>query len=334
MKNLLLLSLLVLAGGCRPSEPAVAAPDLPPVAVTTAVVQSGSHAQLRPLPGLVRPRAHARVAARVMGTVESATLAVGQTVQAGEVLVRLKAAELSAGLAEARAALGQAERDYDRETALAAQGASAADTARLAADQLRLARARVDAAAALLDYTAIAAPFAGVITEDLVNPGDLALPGQPLFAVESLADFRAEVPVPESLTTLPLGAGVRVQLDDQTVSGRLDEISPAADAVSRTRLARIALPATANVRSGQFVRALWPAAPADVLLVPATAVQPFGQLERVFVVTAGRAQLRLVRTGAVTGDTVQILSGLDAGETVVAHPPAALRDGQPLTVQP
>jgi multidrug efflux pump subunit AcrA (membrane-fusion protein) len=57
-------------------------------------------------------------------------------------------------------------------------------------------------------------------------------------------------------------------------------------------------------------------------------------MERVFVIIEGRAQLRLVRTGAHAGDFVEILAGLDAGEKIVAAPTAALRDGQSLEVRP
>ena len=71
------------------------------------------------------------------------------------------------------------------------------------------------------------------------------------------------------------------------------------------------------------------------LLAPAAALTPFGQMERVFVAGGdGRAVLRLVRTGAASADRVEILAGLEAGERVVLAPPATLREGQPLEVQP
>jgi multidrug efflux pump subunit AcrA (membrane-fusion protein) len=57
-------------------------------------------------------------------------------------------------------------------------------------------------------------------------------------------------------------------------------------------------------------------------------------MERVFVIVDGRAQLRLVRTGAHVGGFVDVLSGLDAGEKIVSAPTAVLRDGQPVEVQP
>jgi len=99
-------------------------------------------------------------------------------------------------------------------------------------------------------------------------------------------------------------------------------------------LAKISVPAAIAVRSGQFARVLVPGAPGRVLFAPAGAVTLFGQMERVFVARAGRAELRLVKTGARRDDRVEILAGLSDGEQVVINPPAGLREGQPLEVKP
>lgn len=334
MKRVLLLSALALAAGCRRPEPAAPAAVLQVDAVQTAVVLPSTTPRTQSVPGVVRPFARATVAARVMGGVESARLAVGEPVRAGEVLVRLNADELTARREAARAALAQAEREHTREADLVGKGASTADTLRLSLDQLHLAEAHVHEAEALLGYTAVTAPFDGVVTAYMVRAGDLATPGQPLFTVEGTADLRAEVTVPESLAALPPGTALRLDLASGAVEGRLVELSPAADPSSRTRLARIALPAGTAARSGEFVRAAWPVGAETVLLVPASAVQPFGQMDRVFVVAGGHAQLRLVRLGATTGGKTQILAGLEVGETVVVAPPAGLRDGHPLRVRP
>ena len=89
------------------------------------------------------------------------------------------------------------------------------------------------------------------------------------------------------------------------------------------------------VRSGQFARVQVPGVLVRVLLAPVAAVSRLGQMERIFVVGAGnRAGLRLVKTGAMRGDLIEILTGLDDGERVVLSPPAALREDQPLEIQP
>jgi len=89
------------------------------------------------------------------------------------------------------------------------------------------------------------------------------------------------------------------------------------------------------VRSGQFVRVFIPGAPTRALLVPAAALSPLGQMERIFIAGPdNRAVLRLVKSGAIRADRVEILSGLDDGERVVVAPPAGLREGQTLEILP
>lgn len=329
-----LLLLLLILGGCHRSEPPAAAADRPPTAVHVAPVAMEQAVRAQDVAGTVRPFDRATVAARIMGAVTESHLAVGRAVPAGEILVRLQAAEIGAQADEARAALRQAERDFTREQALAAKGASTAETVRDAADRRAQAQAAVAAAGARQDYTEVPAPFAGVITAEYVKPGDLASPGRPLFAIEGTDRLRAEVQVPENLPVPATGAPLRVTWADGAATGTLVELSPATDPTTRTRLAKVELPSGTPVASGAFVRVSWPAETAVRLTVPATAVRRFGQMEQVFVVVDGRARLRLVRTGDHAGAAVGINAGLDAGEVVIVAPPAPLRDGDPVKVSP
>jgi RND family efflux transporter MFP subunit len=329
-----LLAVALLLGAC--SRPAGPGPAVQPAAapVRVAVVASTVAPRTQPVPGTIRPFAHATVAAKITGAIATANLAVGQAVQAGEILVTVSAGELGARVAAAQAALSQAEREYERERTLETKGASTADAVRNADDRRRQVRAALQEAEAMLGYTRIAAPFSGVLTAEFIKPGDLATPGLPLFELEGTDHLRAEVQVPESLPLPPIGADLTILLGNDPVSGRLAELSPAADPTSRTRLAKVDLPAATAARSGQFVRVLWPAGDRTALTVPATAVLVFGQMERVFVVTAGHVQLRLVKTSAREGGSVQVAAGLDAGETVVVAPAATLQDGQAVEIRP
>ncbi len=330
----LLTVALVLANGCsRPAGTAPAA-SLPAVSVRVTTVALTVAPQTQPVAGTIRPFEHATIAAKVTGTIATANLAVGRSVAAGEILVTIQAGELDARVAQAQAALDQARRESEREQALEAKGAATTDAVRAADDRLREARAALQEAEAMLGYTRITAPFAGVLTREFVKPGDLATPGSALFEVEGVDRLRAEVQVPESLPLPAAGTALTVLAGDESLPGKLAELSPAADPLSRTRLAKIDLPAASAARSGAFVRVLWPAGNRTALTVPATAVQVFGQMERVFVVTAGRAHLRLVKTSAREGEWVQVSSGLDAGESVVVAPSPLLRDGSPVEIQP
>ena len=327
------LALGLLAGGC--SRDPHAAPPLPTVAVRTTEVRAITELRRTELPGTVRAVERAALAPKVTGTIAQLPITLGQSVKRGDTLAIISANEINARLAQAEAGLAQARRDLERETTLEAKGASATETVRSMQDRVAIAEATVAEARTMLTYTTITAPFDGVITRRLVNEGDLAAPGNPLLELENPALQRVEVEVPDSLAAVAVGTEVPVRINTLELVGRVAEVSPALDAVSRTFLAKIDLPAGAAVRSGQFARVAWPAGETKALVVPAAAVTTFGQMERVFVVANNSASLRLVKTGARHGAEIEILSGLAAGERVVSDVAAApLRDGQPVEVKP
>jgi RND family efflux transporter MFP subunit len=334
VKKFLSLAVLLSLVGCSRHASEQSANARPTVDVHVGKVTLDAQARTQEVAGTVRPFARAVVSARIMGVVAKSRLALGEHFQAGAVLVTLQADETQARVDQTRAALRQAERDYTRESALAAKGASTDETVRTAADQRDQARAALVQAGTMLSYTKITAPFSGVITGEFVKPGDLASPGTPLFEIQGMDHMRVEAGVPENLPALPVGRPVAVTWLGQKVEGTLVETSPASDPLTRTRLVKVELPAGAAVGPGQFVRLLWPDGHADSLSIPDDAVVTFGQMEQVFVVSDGRAHLRLVKTGARAAGRVEIFSGLNAGETVVVEPPAGLRDGDSVKILP
>jgi RND family efflux transporter MFP subunit len=179
-------------------------------------------------------------------------------------------------------------------------------------------------------YAEIKAPFAGVVVERRVEPGNLAAPGMPLLVVEQAGAYRLEASVEESkLASIKRGQPVTVVLDAAAppIAGRVGEIVPSVDAASRSFLVKINLPAAAGLRSGSFGRALFPSGTRKALTVPAAAVREQGQLAFVFVPDNGTARSRMVTLGARGADGVEVLSGLQAGDKVIAPLPPALADG-------
>lgn len=330
------VGLALLFSGCRRTEPVVNPPAGPAVPVKTSIVNSERLPLFIEVPATIRPAARAVIAARLTGTISTLPWGLGQSVKSGEILLTLSAPEVEARVRQAQAQAAETTRTAERERTLVAKGVSPPDALRDAEDRLRFAQASLAEAEAMLAYATVRAPFDGVVTEKHVLPGDLATPGLPLLVVESTQHLRAEGNIPETLAaSLHLGDALTVIVDEPpaTVAGKIEELSTASDAVSRSLLAKVALPAGA-VRSGQFVRLKVPAGHSNSLLVPTGAVTRFGQMERVFLVEKGRAVLRLVKTGRVSGERIEILAGVNAGEHVVLAPPAALRDRSPVIAQP
>ena len=189
----------------------------------------------------------------------------------------------------------------------------------------------------MLAYTTITAPFAGVIIAKLVNAGDLATPGTVLLEMEDNRRLQVRTALPESLIArVRMGdrLTVHVPAAGVEVAAAVAEIGPAADPGSRSAAITLDLPQRADLRSGQFARVRVPGAAAMALLVPESAVVPSGQMDRVFVIDGDTARLRLVRTGQRRDGLVEILAGLDPGETVATGNNRLLESGRRVRVQP
>lgn len=327
---------LLLAVGCARHGEAPAAPETASVRVRLATVESAEMPVLTDVTGALRPVRRAVLASRVMGEITELHVTLGQSVQAGEVLVRLFSADTEARLTQAKAQLNLARRDLERERDLLAKGASTAETVRSLQDRLTGVEASVRDAEVQLGYGEIRAPFPGVIARRPANSGDLASPGQPLLEIEGTGEFEVEAGIPNSLASgLRVGAAFACEAGGTRFTTTLKEISSAADPGTRSVGVKLAVPAGTAVRSGQFVRIQVPGPAVRTVLVASEAVSLHGQMERVFVAGEGnRAVLRLVKTGATRDGRVEILAGLSANERVVLAPPAGLREGQPLEVQP
>jgi len=333
---LFLVCLLLGTAGCRRAETAGPAADSVVVTLRTALVAAEAQPTVIEVPATVRPAQRAVIASRLAGTVTTLPWGLGQEVREGELLVTLSVPETEARVHQAQAQLAEATRAAERERTLVAKGVNAPDAQRDAEDRLRYAQAQVAEAEALLAHASIRAPFAGVVTEKQVLPGDLATAGLPLLALESTAHLRAEGTIPERLAThLHIGDALTVLVEENSapLTGTLEELSASADSISRSTLAKVALP-PGSARSGQFVRLQVPAGEHPALLVPGDALSRFGQMERVFVVRDGQAVLRLVKSGRENGGRVEILSGLSVGEIVVRSAPASLREGDRVTAAP
>lgn len=185
-------------------------------------------------------------------------------------------------------------------------------------------------------YAQIAAPFSGVITARSVEPGNLATPGAPLATIEREGNYRLEAQVEESRAgAIRAGHAVTVEIEafGRPIQARVSEVAPAVDAASRSYTVKIDLPASPQLRSGMFGRALFTVGARPALAVPAAAVIDRGQLQSVMVADNGVARTRLITTGQRQRDRVEVLSGLTPGEKVIAPVPMNLTDGARVEVR-
>ena len=206
---------------------------------------------------------------------------------------------------------------------------------RQVAEKILQASAAATAAESQLSYLRVTAPFAGIITARMAEPGGLAAPGMPLLKLEQTGAYRLVASFPESaLGRVKLGQKIPVEISaiGMDAEATVAELVPTLDPQTRTFPVKLALPPNALVRSGLFGVAHLPGEEAMALTVPLTAVRTHGQLTTVFVAEGGIARGRMVQLGDERDGEREVLAGLTPGELLIPNPPAGLRDGSPVEV--
>lgn len=303
--------------------------------------------------GTVRAQQVAQLSAQIVASVRRVKVAEGAKVRAGEALIVLDSAQQQAGVDSATAAILAAQQEIsasDADASLAAstlkryeslrekrsvsphemdevQARAKAASARrnMARAQLAQAEAGLAQARTVQAYTLIRAPFDGVVTAKLADPGAMAAPGVPLLIVEDTRKFRLEVTVDEGkIADVKMGESVPIALDalaGAELQGKVVQIVPAADPGSRSFLVKLQLPPDPRIRSGLFGRALFAHGTRQATVVPSAAVMQRGQLQAVYVVDDKKiADLRYVTLGHNLGRNVEVLSGLAPGDRIVSDP--------------
>lgn len=348
MIPLILISLL-LAGCSHGTKPTEGAPPVAQAQVVKSVWLEAPQ-QIRTT-GTVHAKETAVISAQVTGDIRQVLVQAGGRVRAGQLLVILDAAAMQSALERAVAAQSAAEK---QQAVAQANAALAAGTlarykmlkeqrtvspqefdeverrSQAAASQLQAvaaqgdeAKAAVSSARTQLGYTQLRAPFAGVVTARLADPGTLATPGTPLLEIDRDGPLQLYTTVDESLIALVrLGMKVLVNMDGSAaITGTVSQIVPAADPQSRSFLVKLDLPHAAGLHAGMYATAGFPGQPREMVLVPQAAIVMRGSLYWTYALDQnGVAQVRYVTIGNRHGDQAEVLSGLSGGETLIRNP--------------
>ena len=309
--------------------------DAPARAPLAAVAVQASHAAGQvSYEGQVEAVRQTTVAAQVPGAVLSLPVKAGQRVQAGEVLARLDARAADQASIAGRAQQEVAARDLERKRQLYARQYISKAALEQAEAAYKAAAAQATAAQTTSGFHVIRAPYAGVVSAVAVEQGDMAMPGRPLLTLYDPAALRVTAQVPASALRQVSVAQARVDIAGRMVTPIRVEILPTVDPRSMTQQVRATLPGGLAVAPGQFARLWLPQGTAsegmalsdDNLQVPLKAIVRRAEMTGLYVLDQNsRPLLRQVRLGRAHGDTVEILSGLQAGERVVTDPQAAAR---------
>ncbi len=370
MKKVLWVSLLAFSegimAGCHGGE-STATPVIETVQARVVASQEQQVPENLRSTGTVHARETAVISAQVMGRIRQMLVREGDSVRAGQTLVVLDDAALHASVEQAQAGLKAAQ---NAQAAAQTNAVLAANTlnrykqleseksvspqemdevsrrAEAAAANFEVVRAQTDAARAqesgahaMISYSRLVAPFAGVVTARMADPGTMAAPGVPLLQVDQAGALQLDATVDESAiaairkgmkVSVAIGGGVSMNLP-----GIVAEIVPAADPSSHSFLVKIDLPSSSQTRAGMYGTAEFANGVRNAILIPRTAVVARGSLNCVYVLDGrGIAQLRYLTLGAPQGNLVEVLSGISASEKLVDAPADRELAGKRVEVRP
>lgn len=315
----------------------------PPAQVETTTVKADSWERTQSAIGSLRAINGVRVANEIAGVVESIEFESGQMVEAGALLLALNTNTDEAALDTLQAEQRLAEQQFKRFADLVKQRAASQADFDEAKANLDAAQARVHEQQAVLDKKRIRAPFSGVIGLRLVDLGQFLEVGTPIVQISMLDPIYVDFTIAERyLPQVTVGNRVEVTVaayPQRVFAGEVLALETSVNSESRTMQIRAAL-ANPNreLHPGMFANVIsYQGASEPVLTLPRTAISYNTYGDFVFVIKAGSGgqqtvERRTVTTGGVRAGQVSILSGVEAGEQVVATGLLRLRNGQPVTI--
>ncbi len=330
----------------------------PPVAVSTAQVVAGDLQDSVDVVGSLAPKFSADVKSEITGTVTAVYVTEWVPVRKGERLARLDTRESQAGIdalkalvAQAQVGESRAQREFERARQLKEFGLitpqnlddakSALDAARAAVSS---ANAQVKTAESHLAKSEIVSPMDGVVALRGVSVGDRVEnmgSGDPLFRIVDNRLMDLTVSVPSSrLAAVRVGQPLQFSTDTvpgRTFNGKVSFINPAIDPGSRSaKVIAVVANSDGALRGGSFVKGrIVVAHRTGVLQVPREALLGWNieqQTAEVLVVNGDLADKRAVKLGSAGDATVEIVSGLKAGDQVITRGAFGLGQGDRVAV--
>ena len=304
----------------------------PPATVTTQVVQPVRWSDELAALGTANARESVTVTASVSQTVASVEFDSGQFVRKGQPLVTLVQGQQAAGVAEAQAALRNAEQLYERNRKLADQQLISRADLETQRTSLEAARARVATQRATVADRVIRAPFDGVLGLRLVSAGSLVTPGTAITTLDDVSQIKLDFTVPEaSLGQLANGQRIAARSDawpGQVFEGEIATIDSRIDPVSRAVKVRALVPnPDGKLRPGMLLDVGVERAARDALAIPELALQQSGAEASVYLVEGDKVRQVPVKIGERHPGQVEIVSGLKPGDRIVVEGTVKLRDG-------
>jgi RND family efflux transporter MFP subunit len=363
MKNILsmkyivpaiLVSFVMMSCG-QENTPSTQMDKTPPVPVEVKTTTQESQSSFLVASGKIEATDKSRITTRMMGYIENIYVKVGSKVKKGQLLVKInnidldaQMAQVNAGIAEAKIAVSNAEKDFNRYTILFKENSATQKELDDITTQFRMAQSRLEAVEqkkneinAQYAYTSLKSPLSGVVTQKMASQGDMASPGVPILEIESQTGLQVAAMVSESeIAGVQLNDEVEITLKslDNKTKGSVIEISPSAAHTGGQYLVKIKLNTpSSEIRPGMYATVQFPVEATTAstkIMIPISSIVRQGELTGIYTVSqSNKALLRWLRLGRTYGDQVEVLSGLISDEKYIVSAQGKLYNGANITIQ-
>jgi len=334
--------------GCSNTE--IVKEEIPLVRSQT--VQMGTAKQVANYSGEVRGRYETQLAFQVSGKIIKRNVELGSIVHAGDVLMEIDGKDIvqtvnisAAQVASAQSQLNLTETNLERYRTLYTQGAISSaqldqyqNAYEVALAAVRQSSAQYNQGANQLSYSALVADSNGVISSINAEAGQVVSAGQSILTLVKDGEREIEINVPENqIERMRSAQQLRINfwaLPGVIVDGKVREISPVANQVSRTYKVRVSLVnPPANVNLGMTANVVVANATNQPLVyIPLTAIYQTGTTPNVWIIKDGVVSLHPVKVGTFGDGNIQVVEGLQDGDVVVTAGVQKLRDGQKVRI--
>ena len=293
-------------------------------------------------PGNIEGLKKSKLSTKLMGTIDYLPFEAGAKISKGQVLVKIKSADLEAKKAQINANIQQAKavfnnieinlkrikKLYAEESASKKEFEDTQMAYKIAKEKLLAAKAMEKEISDILSYSVIKAPFNGYIVNKFFDEGDITAPGHPLLIIENFDQFKVVANVPsDEIDLFNKGNDVKIYIDaisENPFKGKVIEVNPGGNSYSKQFEVQILLNkagvADSKIKSGMYAKVILENKTKPIVAINKNLIIERGQLQGVYTLSRNNeALLRWLRLGKEMSGKVQVLSGLMEGDIVITN---------------
>lgn len=296
--------------------------------------------------GIVKADDKLMLSTKIFGQVDAVLVKEGEKISKGQLLIKIKSNDLAAkqntassGVQAAKTNMENTIKNYDRIKALLEKGSAtqkemedmtAAKEAAIA--KYKEAQHQLAEINDYLSYANLTSPINGFVAKKMVNVGDMANPGQPILALESMEELKIEADIPAfEIGQIEVNDSIKITVADAgltEMNGVVERIIPSATFSGQYKAVIALDQQNKSLKPGMFARINLLKNKENKLLIPKSSIINKGQLTGIYTVNQqGEAMLRWIRLGKEYGNSVEVLSGLTINEQIITSSQSKITDG-------